>query len=256
MRGFWAVYTKELYSFWASPILYVVLFVFFLLSGYFFYSAVAYYNVLSFQATQNPFIAQELNPISMVVRPFLLDTSIVLLLLSPLLTMKLFAEEKKTGTIELLFTYPITEVGLVSAKLASVVTVLIVLLIGTLPYMVFLGYLTKLSIGAVVSGYLGVILMGTAFLSLGLFTSTLTQNQIIAATLSFGALLGFWIISWMKSITYSTVGKICEYLSLTYHFDPFVKGLIDTRHVAYYLIFIIFFVFLTIRRLDVERWKG
>lgn len=256
MRGFWAVYTKELYSFWASPILYVVLFVFFLLSGYFFYSAVAYYNVLSFQATQNPFIAQELNPISMVVRPFLLDTSIVLLLLSPLLTMKLFAEEKKTGTIELLFTYPITEVGLVSAKLAAVVTVLLVLLIGTLPYMVFLGYLTKLSIGAVVSGYLGVILMGTAFLSLGLFTSTLTQNQIIAATLSFGALLGFWIISWMKSITYSTLGKICEYISLTYHFDPFVKGLIDTRHVAYYLIFIIFFVFLTIRRLDVERWKG
>lgn len=256
MRGFWAVYTKELYSFWASPILYVVLFVFFLLSGYFFYSAVAYYNVLSFQATQNPFIAQELNPISMVVRPFLLDTSIVLLLLSPLLTMKLFAEEKKTGTIELLFTYPITEVGLVSAKLAAVVTVLLVLLIGTLPYMVFLGYLTKLSIGAVVSGYLGVILMGTAFLSLGLFTSTLTQNQIIAATLSFGALLGFWIISWMKSITYSTLGKICEYISLTYHFDPFVKGLIDTRHVAYYFIFIIFFVFLTIRRLDVERWKG
>lgn len=256
MRGFWAVYTKELYSFWASPILYVVLFVFFLLAGYFFYSAVAYYNVLSFQATQNPFIAQELNPVSMVVRPFLFDTSIVLLLLSPLLTMKLFAEEKKTGTIELLFTYPITEVGLVCAKLASVLSVLVVMLVGTLPYMVFLGYLTKLSVGAVLSGYLGVILMGTAFLSLGLFTSAITQNQIIAATLSFGALLGFWIISWMKSITFSTIGKICEYISLTYHFDPFVKGLIDTRHITYYLIFIVFFVFLTVRRLDVERWRG
>ncbi len=256
MRGFWAVYTKELYAFWASPILYVVLFVFYLLSGYFFYSALAYYNVLSFQATQNPFLVQELNAISMVVRPFLLDTSIVLLLLSPLLTMKLFAEERKTGTIELLFTYPLTEVSLVLAKLASVVTVLIVLLAGTLPYMVLLGYLTKLTVGAVISGYLGVILMGTAFLSIGLFTSVITQNQIIAATLSFGALLGFWIISWMKSISYSTVGKVCEYLSLTYHFDPFVKGLIDSRHVAYYLIFMAFFIFLTVRRLDVERWRG
>jgi ABC-2 type transport system permease protein len=256
MRGFWAVYKKELYSFWASPILYVVMFVFFLLSGYFFYSAVAYYNVVSFQATQNPFLAQELNAISMVIRPFLFDTSIVLLLLSPLLTMRLFAEEKKTGTIELLFTYPITDIALVYAKFAAVLTVLVVLLLGTLPYMVLLGYLTKLSVGAVISGYLGVILMGGAFLSLGLFTSALTQNQIVAATLSFGALLGFWIISWMKSISYSTLGKVCEYISLTYHFDPFAKGLIDTRHLVYYLIFIIFFMFLTIRRLDVERWRG
>ncbi|MCX7821964.1 MAG: ABC transporter permease [Syntrophobacterales bacterium] len=256
MRGFWAVYAKELYSFWASPILYVVLFVFFLLSGYFFYSAVAYYNLLSFQATQNPFVAQELNAVSIVVRPFLLDISIVLLLLSPLLTMRLFAEEKKTGTIELLLTYPITEVGLVCAKLCAVVTVLLILLAGTLPYMVLLGYLTKLSVGVVISGYLGVILMGTAFLALGLFTSTVTQNQIIAATLSFGALLGFWIISWMKSITPSTIGKVCEYLSLTYHFDPFSKGLIDTRHITYYFVFILFFLFLTIRRIDVERWRG
>jgi len=223
MRGFWAVYKKELYSFWASPILYVVMFVFFLLSGYFFYSAVAYYNVVSFQATQNPFLAQELNAISMVIRPFLFDTSIVLLLLSPLLTMRLFAEEKKTGTIELLFTYPITDIALVYAKFAAVLTVLVVLLLGTLPYMVLLGYLTKLSVGAVISGYLGVILMGGAFLSLGLFTSALTQNQIVAATLSFGALLGFWIISWMKSISYSTLGKVCEYISLTYHFDPLRK---------------------------------
>ncbi len=257
MKGFWAVYRKELYSFWSSPIFYVIAFVFFILAGYFFYSSLAYYSMVSFQASQNPFMAQQLNLTSMVIRPFFLDLSVVLLLLSPLLTMKLFAEERKSGTIELLLTYPISDAATVWAKFLGVVTILCFLMAGTLPSMALLGYLGKPNWAVVASCYGGLILMGAAFLSLGLFTSSLTQNQIIAATLSFGALLGFWIISWMKSIAQNyTARKVFEYLSITQHLDPFTKGLVDIRHITYYILFIAFFIFLTRRRIDSYRWYG
>jgi len=122
MRGFAAVYRKELYSLFASPIFYVVAFTFLIIAGYFFYSGVAYFNLLSFQASSNPVAARQLNISDMVLRPFFLDLSIVLLLISPLLTMRLFAEERKSGTIELLFTYPIPDRSAVLAKFSAVVT--------------------------------------------------------------------------------------------------------------------------------------
>lgn len=257
MKGFWAVYRKELYSFMFSPIIYVVAVVFFLLAGYFFYSGVAYYSLISFQASQNPFMAKELNVTTMVIRPFLLDLSIVFLLLSPLLTMRLFAEERKSGTLELLLTYPISDGAMVWAKFCAVLTVYILLLAGTLPSMLILGYLTKPNWLVILGGYGGLVLMGTAFLSLGIFTSSLTQNQIIAATLSFGALLGFWIVSWMKSIAESGfIRTLFEYLSITEHLDPFTKGLIESKHVVYYLLFTAVFLFLTRRRIDSYRWNG
>ncbi|NTW36968.1 MAG: ABC transporter permease subunit, partial [Syntrophobacteraceae bacterium] len=116
MKGFAAIYRKELYSLFASPIFYVVAVVFLLISGYFLYSAVAYYNILSFQASQNPMMLKQLNTTDMVIRPFLMDVSIVLLLISPLLTMRLYAEERKSGTIELLFTYPVSDLSTLLAK--------------------------------------------------------------------------------------------------------------------------------------------
>ncbi|SFM93120.1 ABC transporter permease subunit [Thermodesulforhabdus norvegica] len=257
MKGFWAVYRKELYSFMFSPIIYVVAVVFFLLAGYFFYSGMAYYSLVSFQASQNPFMARELNITNMVTRPFFLDLSIVFLLLSPLLTMRLFAEERKSGTLELLLTYPISDAATVWAKFCAVLTVYLILLLGTLPCMLILDYLTDPNWLVILGGYGGLILMGAAFLSLGIFTSSLTQNQIIAATISFGALLGFWIISWMRSIAQSTfVRNLFEYLSITEHLDPFTKGLIDTRHIVYYVLFTVVFLFLTRRRIDSYRWNG
>jgi len=257
MRGFWAVYKKELYSFWSSPIFYVVAFVFFVLCGYFFYSDVAYYSMISFRAMQNPFMAEQLNITNMVIRPFFLDLSIVFLLLSPLLTMKLYAEERKSGTIELLLTYPISDGALVWAKFFGVVTIFLFLLVGTLPHFLILEYLTDPNWLVIAACYGGILLMGASFISLGLFTSSLTQNQIIAATLSFGALLGFWIISWMGSIVQSTTWKrFFEYLSITHHVEPFTKGLVDVRHIVYYLLFVAFFIFLTRRRIDSYRWHG
>lgn len=256
MKGFGSVYRKELYSLFASPIFYVLAVTFLILSGYFFYSAVAYYNLLSFQASQNPMLARQLNLTEMVLRPFFLDVSIVLLLISPLITMRSFAEERKSGTIELLFTYPLTDRGNVLAKFSAVVTALVLILAGTLPGVFMLGYIGNPSWKPIFCGYLGIVLLGSSFMALGLFTSSLTQNQIIAAVLSFGALLMFWVIGWMKTVVGPAAGNFIEYLSLTNHLDTFAKGVLDSRDFIYYAIFIVFFLFLTLRQIESHRWRG
>lgn len=256
MKGFSAVYRRELYSLFASPIFYVVAFIFLLLAGYFFASTVAFYNLLTLQAGQNPMLAQQLSFTDMVARPFFLDISIVLLLVAPLLTMRLYAEERKTGTIELLFTYPIADRAAVVAKFAAVLTAYLVILAGTTPGFILLGSFSNLPWQPVLSGYLGIVLLGGAFLSLGVFTSAVTQNQIIAAALSFGALLLFWIIGWMSTLVSPTVQEVIQYLSVMQHFDGFSKGVLDSSDFVYYLSFILFFLFLALRQMESYRWRG
>ena len=256
MNAFGSVYRKELYSLFASPIFYVVAFTFLVISGYFFYSAMAFYNFVSFQASQNPMAAKQLNLTDMVLRPFFMDMSIVLLLISPLLTMRLYAEERKSGTLELLFTYPIPDRSAVLAKFCAVVTALVVILAGTLPGIALLGYIGNPSWKTVATAYLGIMLLGGAFISLGLFTSSLTQNQIIAAVLSFGALLMFWVIGWVKNLVGPTSGSFVEYISITKHLDSFTKGVLDSRDLLYYVLFMAFFLFLTLRQIESHRWRG
>ncbi len=256
MKGFAAIYRKELYSLFASPIFYVVAVVFLLISGYFLYSAVAYYNILSFQASQNPMALKQLNTTDMVIRPFLMDVSIVLLLISPLLTMRLYAEERKSGTIELLFTYPVSDLSTLLAKFLAVLSAFLIILAGTLPGMFLLGYVGDPNWKALLCGYLGVALLGGAFLALGLFTSSLTQNQIVAAVLSFGALLMFWIIGWLKNLVDPGMARFVEYISITRHFESFTKGVLDTRDLIYYLLFIVLFLFFTLRQMESYRWRG
>ena len=256
MKGFVSVYRKELYSLFALPVFYAVAFTFLVLAGYFFYSAVVYYNLLSFQASQDPMMARQMNLMEMVLRPFFFDLSIVLLLISPLLTMRLYAEERKTGTMELLLTYPLPDRSIILAKFAAVVSVFAVIMAGTLPGIFLLDYLANPSWKAILCGYLGILLLGSSFMSLGVFTSSLTQNQIIAAVLSFGALLMLWVIGWAKSYVGSTMSEVIDYLSIVKHFDTFAKGILDSRDLLYYLIFIVFFLFLTLRQMATYRWRG
>ena len=255
MKAFISLYRKELYSLFASPVFYVVAFTFLVISGYFFFSVVFFYNLQSFQAAQDPFLAKQLNMTEMVFRPFFLDLSIVLMLISPLLTMRLYAEEKKTGTLELLFTWPITDLAAVAAKFCAVVSVFLVILAGTLPGIFTLGVAAAPAWKPILCGYLGLFLLGCAFLSIGLFTSSLTQNQIVAAVLSFGMLLMFWIIGWVRSFVGPGAGELAEYFSTTKHLDTFAKGVLDSRDIAYYAIFIAFFLFLTLRRMSADRWR-
>lgn len=256
MKGFFSVYRKEVYSLFASPIFYAVAFTFLVISGYFFYSAIVYYNLLSFQASQNPMMAKQINIMEMVLRPFFFDLSIVLLLISPLLTMRLYAEERKSGTLELLFTYPVPDRAIVLAKFGAVLTVFGVILAGTVPGVFFLNFVASPAWKPILCGYLGIFLLGGAFMTLGLFTSSLTQNQIVAAVLSFGGLLMLWIIGWAKSYAGPVAGEIIEYLSIIKHFETFTKGVLDSRDLVYYLLFMLFFLFLTLKQMASYRWRG
>ena len=194
MRGFWSVYRKELYSLFASPIFYVVAFTFLVISGYFFYSAMAYFNLLSFQASQDPMVAEQLNLTDMVLRPFFLDISIVLLLISPLLTMRLYAEERKTGTLELLFTYPLTDRATLLAKFAAVLSVFAVVLSGTLPgiLLMYIGHPSWAASSAVIWGSSsgGVLSFPGSF---HLFTHTKSNYRGCAVLRCLVDVLGDWL---------------------------------------------------------------
>jgi ABC-2 type transport system permease protein len=256
VKGVYVVYKKELYRFFASPVFYVVAFIFLALVGYFFYSSVAYYSLLSFEAARNPFLSQQLNLPDMVLEPFFGSISIVLLLMVPLITMRLFAEEKKTGTIELLFTYPISDRGTLLGKFGAAISVLFLLLLGTLPAMLLLEVFTDPPWSTIMSGYLGLVLMTSGFVSFGLLASTLTENQIISAAIAFGALLLLWMISWVESFVGPTLGSFFSYLSLFAHFDNFAKGILDSRDVLYYMVLIAFCLFSTLRLLESRQWRG
>jgi len=256
MRGFLAVFQRELYAFFASPIFYVVGTIFLLLSGYFFYTAVAYFSLISFQAAQNPFSAGPVNLNEMVIKPLFDDMSILLLLIIPLLTMRLLAEEKKNGTIELLLTYPLREVSIILGKFLATLMIIMILLALTCLYLVLLSWFGDLEWGMILTGYAGLVLMVAGFISLGLFVSSLTQNQIIAAVLGFGALLFFYIIGWVGSISGPIVNKVVTYISVTEHLDSFTKGIWDTRDLFFYISFSAFFIFLTLRYLDSQKIRG
>lgn len=256
MKGIYAVFKKELSVTFASPIFYAATFIFLVVSGYFFYSNVAVFTVLSFQARANPFLAEKLNLSDMVVRPLFGQLSIILLLMLPLITMRSYAEEKKLGTIELLFTYPISDVAVLTGKYLAAVFILLAMLVGTIPSLLLLEAFGNLDWGSVLSGYLGIFLMGASFISLGIFSSSLTENQIVAAVLSFGALLLFWLIGWAKLIAGPAAAPVLEHLSIITHLDNFAKGLIDTRDVVFFLLFSLFWLFLTLRFLSSRFWRG
>ena len=160
------------------------------------------------------------------------------------------------GTIELLFTYPISDQAVLAGKFAASVFTLLIMLVGTLLPLILLETFAHLDWGLIACGYIGILLLGASFIALGIFTSSLTENQIIAAVLSFGVFLLFWVIGWAKSFAGPTLGPILEHLSIVVHLDGFVKGLIDSRDLVFYLVFIFFWLFVTLRFLNTRFWRG
>jgi len=259
LNGCLALWRKELTVYFATPIFYITGFFFLVLAGYFFYTNVLYYSIISLQAAQqasNPQVAAQLTPTQMVFRPLFAVLAIVLLFLVPLLTMRLLAEEKRSGTAELLFTYPITDWGVILGKFLAALLVYLIFLAFTVSYSLALTFVTRLDWGAIGAGYLGLMLLGASALALGLFASSLTENQIVAGVVGFALLLLFWIIGWVQELGGGALGKVFQYLSLLDHYENFTKGVVDTRDLAYCLSFIFFFLFLTKRQLESRRWRA
>jgi ABC-2 type transport system permease protein len=256
MTGVWAIVRKELTIYFTTPIFYITGFFFLVLGGYFFYSNTVYYSLLSFQGAQNTQLAAMLNPQQMVFRPLFGTLAIVLLMMVPLLTMRLLAEEKRSGTAELLFTYPLKDWAVILGKFLAALLVYAILLLCTVAYPALFASMARLDWGPIAGGYLGLLLLGAACLSLGLFASSLTENQIIAAVVAFALLLLFWLIGWQQELGSSGLGGVFGALSMLEHFDNFIRGVIDTKDLVYYFSFIYFFLFLTKRQLESRRWRA
>ena len=254
MRNILAIAQRELNAYFSSPIAYVLLGFFALLFGWFFYVPLAYFEQQSMNAGMNP--GQALNVNQMLVGPTLMNTTVIMLFLFPLLTMRTYSEEKRSGTIELLLTSPITDVQIILGKFLGAMLLYMAMLALTLIHIGILFIYGQPEWKPIATGYLGLLLMGGSFLSLGLFISSLTKNQIVAGISTFAVFLMLWVINWIGTFVGPTMQTVLTFLSLTDHFDDFSRGIIDTKHVIYYLSFMAFGLFLTAKSVDSERWRG
>ena len=257
MRNIVAIARRELQAYFASPIAYVMLGLFALLFGWMFYSFLRFFAEQSLRMSQfgmgGP---QALNVNEMMIRPLLLQAGIVVLFFLPMLTMRTFAEEKRSGTIELLLTSPLTDWEIVLGKYAGAVGLYVVMLAVSALNFVWLFAYGNPELAPILAGYLGLLLMGGSFIAIGLFISNLTRNQLVAAALTFSVLLMLLLINWVGDSSGPVVRAIVSGLSVFQHFEDSSRGIIDTQHVIYYLSFIGFGLFLAARSVDADRWRG
>lgn len=251
-----AIYRRELSFFFNSAVAYAVMFVFLLLAGYFFYNLLAYFNLVSVQAMQNPFAGPGPGLTASVIQPLFGNISVILLLILPLLTMRLLSEERKSGTAELLFTYPVSDWDAILGKYFATATVYAAMLAMTLAYPYVLYRYAQPETGPLVTGYIGLLLLGLAYIAMGLFFSTLTENQLVAGVATFGCGLLFLIIGWITPFVPDGAAAIITQLSLLEHFAAFSKGVLDVNDVVFYVNVAALFLFLSARVLDSNRWRA
>ena len=200
--------------------------------------------------------AQSMNVNQQVIRPLFQNVTVVALFLLPMVTMRTYAEEKRSGTIELLLTSPVSDFEIIMGKFLGAMALYTVMLAVTLLHIGLLFWYGHPEWKPIVTAYLGLWLLGGCFVSLGLLISSMTKNQIVAGMVTFAIFLMFWVITWVGSFSGPTVDKLTQYLSIIDHLDDFNKGVLDTSHLIYYLSFITFGLFLTAKSVDTERWRG
>ena len=250
-----AIAHKELKSYFASPIAYIVIGFFVLLFGFFYYTLLMIFNQQSMQmAGFQGAPVQNVN--DQMIRPLFLNASVIVLFVLPMITMRTYSEEKRSGTIELLLTSPLTDFQIIMGKFLGAMALYGAMLAVTFIHMGILYAFGSPEWIPIATGYLGMLLMGGCFISAGLLISSLTKNQIVAGMITFAVFLLLWVINWIGSFTGPTTKAVLDYLSITNHLDDFTRGILDTKHLIYYLSFIAFGLFLTARSVDTERWRG
>lgn len=260
MKGLYAIYRKEMGHYFVSPVAYIIVGVFLLLTAFFFNRIlIAYYQ----QAIQMDLEASQLGgptPIDVpmtVVREFFDIASTLLLFLTPMLTMGIYSEERKRGTMELLMTSPVTDTEIVLGKFFASMTLLVIMLVPTVFSFIFMFRHSDPAAPwrVLLCAYLGVLLLGGMLMALGSFFSSLTESQLIAAILSFGAVLVLWVVDFTSPGQTGALATALGYLGFFQHYDKFTRGVLDTSSIIFYLSFIVLGVFLTIRSVDSMRWR-
>lgn len=238
MKTIGIIARKELVSYLTSPMAYIVTAIFLALSGAFFstYLAATNYSDTS-------------------IRGFLNAAQILILLFAAVLTMRLVAEEKKMGTWELLLTAPIRDAEIILGKFLASLTILTGMLVLTLYYPILLIVFGDPDMGPIGTSYLGLLLLGSACLSIGIFSSTLTSNQIVSVVVAGGLLFGLWFLGAVGGFAPGAVGEVLSYLSLSYHFPDFMRGVVDTQAIIYYLSVTALFLYLSMGSIETGRWR-
>jgi ABC-2 type transport system permease protein len=260
VRGFWAIYRREMSHYFVSPVAYVVGGVFLGVAGFFFNGVLTFMiqraMQMGFQAAQFGG-APNIDVPSLVVQNFFSVLGSLTLFLVPMLTMGVYAEEKKRGTIELLMTSPVRDSSIVLGKFAATLSIFAMLLVPTLIYQGFLFHFSDPapSWKILLAGYVGVLLLAAALISLGGFLSSLTENQIVAAVLTFGVFLILWVLDLGASSASGGIGGLLRQISLVRRYNDFTMGVIDLASLVYFASFAVFMVFLTLRSLDSMRWR-
>jgi ABC-2 type transport system permease protein len=255
MRNIITIAQKEIRGYFNSPIAYVLIAAFAALFGYFFWSLVYFFVQASMQA-QFTGRATPMNLNELVVRNLLGNAGVLCLFMVPMLTMRLFAEEKARGTIELLLTSPIRDWELLLGKWIGALAMYLSLLLFSGLSVIFLFAYGQPDWKPLLTGYLGLILQAAAMLALGMFISSVTQNQIVAAFLTFFLLLLLWVFEWMSGMDQNWMTEVLTYLSLVKHNEGFVKGVLELKDVVYYASVSFFGLFLTARSLESLRYRG
>jgi ABC-2 type transport system permease protein len=240
-----AIFTKELRVYFTSILAYVVLSIFLVLSGYYFYTNLEFFVLMGGMDLPRGLWQYQFH-----------DTRQILLFVIPFLTMRLFAEEKKLGTIELLWTYPLRDSAVVLGKYAACLVMVVLMLGLTVPYPVFVAQVYPVAVGPVLAGYAGLFLLGAAFVACGLWASSLTESQLVAGTVTFGMLLFFWILTWNQAAASEWIMTVLMPISLFDRFHTFARGAIDLKDVVFLVSFSILFLSLTLFTLASRRWRG
>jgi ABC-2 type transport system permease protein len=253
MNGTLVIARKEIRQLFASPIAYVALAMFFLIAGFLFYSLINLYTTQVLQLQGTP--PSDFNPTRIIFSPLFQDVSFVLILLVPVLTMRLVSEEDRAHTMELLATSPVTNTAIILGKyLAALVLYLALLAISA--YMpLSLAVIGRLDWGLLATSYLGLLLLGASFLAIGLFASTLNENQIVSAAIGFSLLLLLWVLGFAQQATGSTAQQILSALAVATHFTSFASGTIDTQDILFFLSLAGFFLFLGALALESRKWR-
>lgn len=240
------VFKKELRLYFGSFIAYSLATAFLLLTGYFFYTDMVFYDLFG----------DFMDITASLWAYYFQDVRFVTLLILPLLTMRLFAEEKKLGTLELLWTYPLTDVQIVLGKFLACLLVFVLMVFGTLLYPLMLSTVHNFAWGPPLAGYLGVILLGATFIACGTFISSLTENQVVCAMSTYGVLVFFWFLTWNEeAVGPQMIGAISRF-SLFDRFEDFSKGVINSQDVVFFLLATGFFLYLTLQSLESRKWRG
>ncbi len=236
MSAVWVLTKKELRSYFDSPVAYVVIILFLLISGWQFSSQMFMSNTA------------DLRGLFQIIR-------FILLFFIPALSMRLISEEKRSGTIEILGTMPLSEWQLVMGKFIPALILMVITLLLTLVNYITISYLGNPDSGATAGGYIGLILLSAAYLSIGLFTSSLSKNQIVAFILAFAIIFLFLILNYLKFFVGGFLASILEFLSTDYHFEAIQRGVLDSRNIIYYITLTFTFLFLTVQVLQSRKWR-